>query len=328
MLASSGALPRSAEDAAWAFEMKWDGMRAIAEVTPDGWRLVGRSGKDATASYPDLAGPLGFADLSPRLGGRSLLLDGEIVATDERGVPSFSMLQQRMNVSRPSPELVAAVPVAYLVFDVLEIDGVSAVDLPYVDRRRLLEALDLGSSAADGGRIQVPPVIEGDAARAWATAEAMDLEGVVAKRLDCPYLPGKRAAGWVKVKRVKECEVIVVGWAEGEGRRAAGIGALVVAVPEGPTGHPGRPLHHAGRVGTGFTDAMLDHLLQTLTPRHRSTPSVIDPPAGAAGRAIRWVEPDLVGEVSFTEWTNTHSLRHPVWRGLRPDKSPDEVEPR
>lgn len=148
MLATIGALPRPDEADGWAFEMKWDGMRAVAEVRPDGWRVVGRSGKDATASYPDLAGPYGLGDLSARLGGRSLVLDGEIVATDERGVPSFSRLQQRMNVSRPSPHVVAAVPVAYLVFDVLAIDGTSAIDLAYRDRRRLLEGLDLASPSA------------------------------------------------------------------------------------------------------------------------------------------------------------------------------------
>lgn len=332
MLATIGTLPRPDEADGWAFEMKWDGMRAVAEVRPDGWRVVGRSGKDATASYPDLAGPYGLGDLSTRLGGRSLVLDGEIVATDERGVPSFSRLQQRMNVSRPSPHVVAAVPVAYLVFDVLAIDGTSAIDLAYRDRRRLLEGLDLASPAAEGGRVQVPAVITGDPARAWDMAEAADLEGVVAKRLDCPYLPGKRASGWRKVKRIQEREVIVVGWAEGEGRRANGLGALVIAVPDGEgapgAGVDGRALHHAGRVGTGFTDAVLDHLLAVLRPLARTTPPVTDPPRGAAGRDIHWVEPTLVGEVTYTEWTTTNSLRHPVWRGLRPDKSPAEVAPR
>lgn len=180
--------------------------------------------------------------------------------------------------------------------------------------------------------MQVPSVITGDPARAWEMAEAADLEGVVAKRLDCPYLPGKRASGWRKIKRIQEREVIVVGWAAGEGRRANGLGALVIAVPDvdGTPGEgvDGRALHHAGRVGTGFTDAMLDHLLGLLRPLARDTPPVVDPPRGAAGRDIHWVEPTLVGEVTYTEWTTTNSLRHPVWRGLRPDKSPAEVAPR
>lgn len=327
MLATPGALPRPSEQDAWAFEMKWDGMRALADVRPDGWRVVGRSGKDATSSFPELAGPHGLGDLAERLGGRTLVLDGEIIATDDRGVPSFAQLQQRMNVSRPSPQLVAAVPVSYLVFDVLEIDGTSAVDLPYRDRRRLLEGLDVASTSGAGGLVQVPPVIEGDASRAWEMAETLDLEGVVAKRLDCPYVVGKRAAGWRKVKRIQEREVIVVGWAEGEGRRANGLGALVIAVPDGPP-TPERPLRLAGRVGTGLTDAMLDHLLGLLLPLATDTPPVADPPRGAAGRAVHWVQPELVGEVAYTEWTTANSLRHPVWRGLRPDKSPRDVAPR
>ncbi|NLD76861.1 MAG: hypothetical protein GX643_09370 [Acidimicrobiales bacterium] len=327
MLASPGVLPAPAEQDAWAYEMKWDGMRALADVRPDGWRLVGRSGKDATTSFPDLAGPHGLADLSARLGGQALVLDGEIVATDDRGVPSFALLQQRMNIARPTPQLMAAVPVSYLVFDVLEIGGNSAVDLPYRDRRRLLEDLDLASAPTDGGLIQVPPVIEGDAARAWQMAEAMDLEGVVAKRLDCPYVAGKRAAGWRKIKRIQEREVIVVGWAEGEGRRSNGLGALVVAVPDGEPA-PDRPLLLAGKVGTGFTDAVLDQLLERLRPLAVNEAPVVDPPTGAAGRRIHWVEPQLVGEVAYTEWTTANSLRHPVWRGLRPDKSPHEVVPR
>lgn len=346
MLATVGDLPRAADAHVWGFEMKWDGMRAVAEVRPDGWRVVGRSGKDATASFPDLAGPGGLADLSDRLGGRVLVLDGEIVATDDRGVPSFSKLQQRMNVSRPDPKVVAGVPVTYLVFDVLEIDGVPAMDLAYRDRRRLLDGLDLAAVAGEHGRIQVPPVIEGDAEQAWHLAESMDLEGVVAKRLDCPYLPGKRATGWRKIKRLQEREVILVGWAEGEGRRAGGLGALVLAVPAGPaatapatTGSAGASSHDSGtdvepnalrlvgRVGTGFTDAMLDHLLALLRPLERPTPPVPGAPSGAQARGVHWVEPELVGEVSFTEWTVTDSLRHPVWRGLRPDKHPSEVPP-
>jgi bifunctional non-homologous end joining protein LigD len=233
-----------------------------------------------------------------------------------------------MNVARPIPSVVAAVPVSYLVFDVLEIDGTSMVDLPYRDRRRILEDLDLASSTDGRALVQVPPVIEGDASRAWDLAEALDLEGVVAKRFDCPYIPGKRAAGWRKIKRIQEREVVVVGWAPGEGRRSRGLGALVIAVPTGPVGSADRPLRLAGRVGTGFTDAMLDHLLDVLTPMGRATPPVVDPPRGAPGRDIHWVEPDLVGEVAYTEWTTTDSLRHPVWRGLRPDKSPSEVTPR
>lgn len=344
MLATAGPLPRAAEAGDWAFEMKWDGMRAVVGAGPDGWQVTSRSGRDVTSSFPDLAGPTGLADLAERLGGRSVVLDGEIVATDRDGRPSFARLQQRMHVTRPDPRLVAAVPVAFLVFDLLDLDGLSLVDLPWRERRRLLEALDVTAPGPRGGHrsldsddatrahstdgagaagcLQLPPVILGDAIEAWSVAEALDLEGVVAKQVDSRYQPGRRSAAWRKVKRVQDLEVIVVGWAEGEGRRRHTVGALVLAVPT----HRGE-LRTIGRVGTGFTDAALDQLHATLTPLSRSRPPVVDPPTGWAGRGIHWVEPVLVGEVGFSEWTPTANLRHPVWRGLRPEKSPDDVEP-
>lgn len=327
MLATSGPLPRAGEAADWAYEMKWDGMRAVAEATPGGWRIASRSGRDVTSSFPELAGPHGLGDLGTRLGGRRVVLDGEIVATDVDGRPSFARLQQRMHVARPDARLVAAVPVAYLVFDLLDLDGLSLVDLPWRERRRLLDALDLtapGPSGAPdaGGCLQVPPVVVGDAEEAWAVAEALDLEGVVAKLLDSRYQPGRRSPSWRKIKRIQHLEVVVVGWAPGEGRRRDTVGALVLAVPT----HQGE-LVTIGRVGTGFTDAALDQLHATLAPLARSRPPVVDPPQGIAGRGVHWVEPVLVGEVSFAEWTPTANLRHPVWRGLRPDKSPDDLEP-
>ena len=339
MLATTGPLPRAGEAADWAFEMKWDGMRAVAEAGPGGWRLTSRSGRDVTASFPDLAGPLGLGDLGARLGDRRVVVDGEVVATDVDGRPSFARLQQRMHVPRPDARLVAAVPVAYLVFDLLDLDGLSLIDLPWRERRRLLEALELtepgpgGDGEGDGdgvrrdgrgpgGCLQVPPVIVGDADEAWSVAEALDLEGVVAKLLDSRYLPGRRSPSWRKIKRFQSLEVVVVGWAEGEGRRRHTVGALVLAVPT----HRGE-LVTVGRVGTGFTDATLDQLHATLVPLTRSRPPVVDPPTGAGARGIHWVDPVIVGEVSFAEWTPTANLRHPVWRGLRPDKTPDDLEP-
>jgi bifunctional non-homologous end joining protein LigD len=334
MLATSGPLPRPAEAADWAFEMKWDGMRAVAEASPGGWRITSRSGRDVTSSFPDLAGPLGLGDLGGRLGDRRVILDGEIVATDADGKPSFARLQQRMHVARPDARLVAAVPVAFLVFDLLDLDGLALVDLPWRERRRLLDALELtasgpGGSGATappgepvGGCLQVPPVIVGDAEQAWSVAESLDLEGVVAKLVDSRYQPGRRSPSWRKIKRIQVLEVVVVGWAPGEGRRRDTVGALVLAVPT----HQGE-LVTIGRVGTGFTDAALDQLQATLAPLARSRAPVVDPPTGLAGRGIRWVDPVLVGEVSFAEWTPTANLRHPVWRGLRPDKSPDDLEP-
>jgi bifunctional non-homologous end joining protein LigD len=248
-----------------------------------------------------------------------VILDGEVVALDTDGRPSFSLLQQRMNVARPDPRLVDAVPVSYLVFDLLRLDGHDPTGLPWSERRRLLEALDLDHGPS--GRVRVPPVILGDGATAWEAARSMRLEGVVAKRLDSPYVEGRRSPAWRKVKLLRTQEVILVGWAEGEGRRAGSIGALLLAVPDPSTGE----LASVGRVGTGFTDRALDDLAARLAPLERDTPPVVDPPRGAQARGVHWVDPELVGEVVFSEWTTARTLRQPSWRGLRPDKSPAEV---
>ena len=318
MLATAGALPAESEADDWAFELKWDGMRAVARSDPDGWVLMGRSGRDVTDSFPDLGGDDGVAGLSARLGDRAVVLDGEVVVVDEAGRPSFSRLQQRMNVAHPDPSLVASVPVQYLVFDLLRLDGIDATDLPYRERRRLLEALDLDTGAE--GRVRVPPLLDLGPKEAWATAEAMGMEGIVAKRLDSPYRSGRRSPSWRKAKVLRTQEVVVAGWAEGEGRRAGGIGALLLALPDGEGAW-----RSIGRVGTGFTDRVLDDLAHLLAPLRVEEPTVVDPPTGVARRGVHWVEPVVVGEVAFTEWTPAGTLRHPAWRGLRPDKSPAEV---
>lgn len=318
MLATAGALPPESEADNWAFELKWDGMRVVARSAPDGWVLMGRSGRDVTASFPDLGCDDGVAGLSARLGGRAVVLDGEVVVVDEAGRPSFSLLQQRMNVARPDPALVAAVPVQYLVFDLLSLDGTDATDLPHCERRRLLEALDLDTGAE--GRVRVPPLLDLGPADAWAAAERLGMEGIVAKRLDSPYRPGRRSPAWRKAKVLRTQEAVVVGWAEGEGRRAGGIGALLLALPDGDG-----TWRSIGRVGTGFTDRALDDLADVLGPLKVERPTVVDPPTGVARRGVHWVEPVLVGEVAFTEWTPAGTLRHPTWRGLRPDKGPGDV---
>ena len=257
MLATPGRLPGPDQQGRWAFEAKWDGMRVVAESRHDGWTLMGRSGRDVTSTFPDLGGDDGVAGLAAHLGDRAVIVDGEIVVVDDSGRPSFSLLQQRMNVSAPDPALVATVPVQLLVFDLLSLDGTDATGLAYADRRRLLEDLDL--DAGSGGRVRVPPTLGDDSSVAWATAEALGLEGVVAKRLDAPYQPGRRSSAWVKVKRLMTQEVVVVGWAEGEGRRSGGVGALLLAVAG-----PGGAWRSVGRVGTGFTDRMLDQLAAEL----------------------------------------------------------------
>ena len=311
MLASPGVLPPPAQQDAWAFEMKWDGVRAIAYVRGPGDVLVlGRNDRDATATYPEVS------DVGAALGGRPCILDGEVVAfAPATGRPDFGTLQQRMHVLGAAQirALMRTVPVVYLVFDVLHLDGRSLLDTPYEQRRALLDTLPLV-----GTRTQVPPAFLGGGAQALATSAAQGLEGVVAKRRDWPYEPGRRSRGWVKVKNVATQDVVVGGWKPGQGRRSGGVGSLLLGIP-GPEG-----LEFVGHVGTGFTDASLADLAARLSARERRTSAFLDVPREHA-KLVRWVEPELVGEVEFAGWTGDGRLRHPSWRGLRPDRSPSDV---
>ena len=244
-------------------------------------------------------------------------MDGEAVALDRSGRPDFGRLQQRMHVINPVavPGLVERVPVAYFVFDLLFLDGRDLLDVPYTGRRELLEGLEL----EDSGVVAVLPVFAGDGGAALTVSRERRLEGVVAKRRDSRYEAGRRSRSWVKVKHVRTQEVVVGGWQHGEGRRAGGIGSLLLGIP----GRDG--LVFVGHVGTGFTDAMLDDLAARLGPTQRATSPFAGELPRPVARAAVYVEPELVGEVAFGEWTQDDRLRHPVWRGLRPDKSPSDV---
>jgi bifunctional non-homologous end joining protein LigD len=310
MLATAGTLPPPAEDADWAYEMKWDGVRTIAYADGGRLRLLSRNDRDVTATYPEVRG------LAEQLGSVPAVLDGEVVALDENGRPDFGLLQRRMGVTRAAQvrRLVDEVPVVYLVFDVLYLDGRSTTDLPYTDRRELLEGLGL-----EGPGWAVPPASYGGGPQMVEVSRERGLEGVLAKRADSPYLPGRRSPHWRKVKNVRTQEVIVAGWRPGSGRRAGGIGSLLLGLP----GDEG--LEYVGHVGTGFTDAALADAERKLRPLERKTsPFAVGPPRADA-RDAHWVTPKLVGEVMFTEWTGDGRLRHPSWRGFRPDKEPGEV---
>jgi len=310
MLATPGALPSDKNQSQWAFEMKWDGVRAVTYVDGGRPRVMNRNDRDITKSYPELGG------MAESLGSLQVVLDGEIVALDASGRPDFGLLQQRMHVQSASQirDLVNRVPATYLVFDVLHLDGRSLLEVPYGERRELLESLGL-----EGPRWAVPPAFPGDGAAALATSKAQRLEGVVAKRRDSRYYPGRRAPAWVKVKTFHTQEVVIGGWTAGSGRRSGTIGSLLIGIPDG------EGLAYAGHVGTGFTDAMLTDLSRMLEPLARATsPFTGDLPRTDA-RDAAWAEPRLVGEVAFGEWTRDGRLRHPSWRGLRPDKTPAEV---
>jgi bifunctional non-homologous end joining protein LigD len=306
MLAVAGELPE--RDAGFGYEFKWDGVRAAAFVRRGNVVLRSRNDRDITASFPELT------VLGELLGDRQVVLDGEIVALDEAGRPDFGLLQQRIHVRSPSGQLREAVPVSYYVFDVTHLDGRGTRALSYQDRRGVLDGV-----ALEGPGVHVPPSFAGGGADVLDASREQGLEGIMAKRLDSPYLPGRRSDLWLKVKISRTQEVVVGGWQPGEGRRRGTIGSLLVGIP----GRGG--LRYAGRVGTGFTDSVLRQLLGMLRPLERRTSPFADRVPRETARAARWVEPRLVGEVRFTEWTRDGVLRHPSWRGLRPDKSPQDV---
>jgi len=308
MMARAGSLPSDTER--WAHEIKWDGVRAIAHSEPGRLRFSSRNLHDITPRYPELS------KLNRALSHHRAILDGEIVALDAEGRPSFGALQRRMHLASESAvrRLAKEAPVTYLIFDLLWLDGHSLMDLPYEERRARLAELELS-----GPRWRVSDYVAGNGAAMLRATEEQGLEGIVAKRLDAPYEPGRRSPCWVKVKNVDRQEVVVGGWMPGEGRRRARIGALLVGVRE--DGH----LRYAGRVGTGFTEAELDRLGALLAPIEQTTSPFDAPVQSTPPRGAVWVEPRYVAEVEFREWTQGGQLRAPSYKGLRDDKAPEEV---
>lgn len=307
MLAVAGALPT--DDDHWGYEMKWDGMRILATIEEGRVRLTARRGNEVTDRFPELRA------LGEAMGAREAVLDGEVVALDDSGRPSFERLQPRMHVASPAKarQLAAQVPVAVMLFDVLWLEGHRTIELTYRERRRLLEQLELA-----GPHWQTPPTTYGGGAHVLQTASELGLEGVVAKRVDSPYRPGERSDAWRKVKVIKGQELVVGGWLTGNGRLADRLGSLLVGYYD----EPGGPLQYAGRVGSGIDEPTRVILEATLGPLHRDpspfveTPRLPDP---------RWVEPELVVEVAFHEWTSAGVLRAPRFRGIRYDKDPRDV---
>jgi len=246
----------------------------------------------------------------------SAVLDGEVVVLDAAGRPSFGLLQNRINLTRPADiqRLSAQYPARLMLFDILELDGRSLLDRSYDERRQILQDV---VRPAPGSRLQVPPVFEGDLEAAMATSEELGLEGVVAKRRSSGYVPGARTGAWRKIKHSKTQEVVVGGWRPGQGRREGGVGALLMGIPTDDG------LHYVGRVGSGFSDRQLDEMQAALTPLARPGSPFLDVPREEA-RDAHWVEPRLVGEVTYGELTGPGRMRHPVWRGLR-DTPPEDV---
>jgi bifunctional non-homologous end joining protein LigD len=297
----------------WIYEVKWDGMRVLADVTPGGVQSWSANGRDATAAYPELGA------LAEALAPVEATLDGEVVALDAEGRPSFERLQGRMHVTSPVDAARRAVetPVAYVVFDLLRLAGHDLTGRPWHERRHLLD--QLADDLPPG--IDVAPVYD-DGDSLLEAARQRGLEGVVAKRSDAPYLPGARSRAWVKVKVRLHDEMVVGGWSGGMGNREGKLGSLLFGYHD----TPGSPtLRYAGRAGSGFTWAELDRMERRLT--ELATPECpFDPPPPPLHRkGAHWVRPEVVVEIEYGEWTTEGRLRHPVYLGERTDKDAADV---
>jgi bifunctional non-homologous end joining protein LigD len=296
------------DDDEWLFEVKWDGHRCLANLGT-ATRLTSRTRRDMTAQFPELI------DMHRQLAARNAVVDGEIVALDRNGRPSFERMQDRFH---RTPEELARnkgrVPVQFLAFDLLWLDGRPLLDLPLVERRaRLNEVL------VETRDIRLSQVVEGDGKRFFEQVRELELEGIVAKRAASPYRPGIRSPDWRKIKALCLQDCVVVGWTPGKGGRAATLGSLLLAVYD-----DGR-LRYAGNVGTGFTHAFLADLLERLQELQVPTPMFEGFEGTPRPRGARFVRPELVCEVEYLKWTQDDKLRAASFKGLRPDKPPTDA---
>jgi bifunctional non-homologous end joining protein LigD len=306
MLATAGPLPK--DDDAWAYEVKWDGVRALVAVEGGGVSITSRNGNDVTACYPELQ------RLGRQLSSRQVLLDGEVVAVNAQGRADFGLLQSRIHVGRPGAALLRSTPVQLLVFDLLHRDGTSLLSRSYDERRGALEEL-----ALEGEHWQLPSVFYGGGRAVSDATRAQGLEGIVAKRRDSSYYPGRRNDCWLKVKHARRTSAVIAGWKPGDGGRSGQIGSLLLGV------QGGQGLEYAGHVGSGFSEAVLAELGRRLGPLRRDESPFATAVPREHARFAQWVDPVLVCDVDYAEWTRDGRLRHPSYKGLRDDVPPGEV---
>jgi bifunctional non-homologous end joining protein LigD len=318
MLARMAPLPRDEDE--WAFEVKWDGVRVLGYADHGEWCMQSRRLEDVTARYPELA------PIAAQLSEHAAVLDGEVVALDPQGRPSFQLIQRRMGLTSAAAIKARAreTPIDYMIFDLLHLDGHCVRDLAYPQRRELLESLGL-----EGERWHVPRHHVGGGQDLFEASRRQGLEGVVGKRLDSPYRPGKRSGEWIKARVWRRQEFVIGGHIPGEGKRAERVGSLLVGyydrrASELKRGERQR-LIFAGGVGSGLKEEDLDFLTRELRRRRETSPFDEGGPRGPKARHAVWCEPELVCEVSWTEWTKDGTLRQPAFKRMRDDRDPREV---
>jgi bifunctional non-homologous end joining protein LigD len=308
MLAEGGWKAFDGDD--WWFEPKFDGIRALATMSTAETRLQTRNGRDVSDAYPELH------MIHELVNQVNAVIDGEIVAFDDGGKNSFEALQQRMNLrnEREIKRISKQIPVTLVAFDLLWLDGQELIGLPLEERRTLLEGV-----VEQDERLQVVTHVEGAGTAFVDAARTLGLEGVIAKKIGSRYHPGRRVPEWRKIKLTNSQDCVILGWTKGQGSRGQTFGALLVgAIVDGE-------LRWIGQVGTGFTQKMQDIVMEQLAPLVRKTPAIDDAELRAV-RGATFVEPKIVCEIEYLEITrSTNKMRAPSFKGLRPDKTPDET---
>jgi bifunctional non-homologous end joining protein LigD len=293
MKAAMGNVPADGDEPAWAFEIKWDGHRTLAHVGGGRARLQSTAGHDVSERWAEVV------DLGSAVNATSAIIDGEMLVIGADGRPSFDLIQRGGTREHPA---------VFHAFDVLAIGGTDTISLPYRDRRRLLSEL-----VEDDDHWSVPSHRVGGGADLLAATVEQGLEGIIAKRLDAPYQPGRRSKDWLKIKNRRRVAVPVGGFTSGTGNRASTFGALLIGHPDSPTGGP---LRFAGGVGTGFTQSVLEELREKLAGLTTSACPFDPPPPTTAMRNATWVEPRLHALIEIAEFTNDGYARHASFVGL------------